>query len=44
VTGDFGADVFFPDYEKEFPIIESEEKRSDEHYSYIFQNRLKKTK
>lgn len=44
VKGDFGADVFFPEYEKDFPIIESEETKSDGEYMYTFQNRLQKAK
>ena len=44
VNGDFGADIFFPEYDKQFPIIESEETKTEGAYTFTFQNRLQKLK
>lgn len=41
VKGDFGADTFFPEYEKAFPTITFEEKNSEGEYTYTFINREK---
>lgn len=39
VKGDYGADTFFPEYEKEFPTVISSETKSDEKYTYTFETR-----
>ena len=39
VKGDYGADTFFPEYEKEFPKVISSETKSDEKYTYTFETR-----
>lgn len=41
VTGDFGADVFFPEYEKTFPKISFAETKTEGEYTFTFQNREK---
>lgn len=44
VRGDYEADIFFPEYEKAFPVIESEETKIEGDYTFTFQNRLQKAK
>lgn len=41
VKGDYSADIFFPEYEKQFPKIMSEETKSEGEYTYTFINREK---